>query len=103
MKKDGRYRHADDEHEGGKAREQSQYQQERAEYFREEHQDQGDLMTDVKGIEKNGCLGIEMGQFGKAMVDADDQSEDQSKQEGCKIEAVLGIGSGKEFLHVNWN
>ena len=79
MKEEGSYSQLNDEHQRSNTCEESQDQQEAAKYFSKEHQDKRPLMTDVEGIEEDGLLIAEMHQFGKTMVDADDQAEGQAQ------------------------
>ena len=53
----------------------------------------------MEGVKKYVLLGAEMGQFWKAVIDADQQAKDQAEDQQGNVEAGLGVGGGQESLH----
>src|SRR5258708_40032518 len=103
MKEEGGDGHADDQYERGHPGEEYQHQQEGAKDLRKDHQDQAPAVTDMERVEKDVLLAAEVRQFGKSVIDADQQAEGEAQEKGREVKACFGIGCGQKFLHANWN
>src|SRR5262249_41841392 len=89
------YAHAETGYERGKTGEETQYEQQAAEQFREDDQDEGDAVAYMEGVGEHILQVCEILQFVQTVINTKYQTEGKAQRQDRYVEGAFGILGGK--------
>ena len=93
------YYEIDDQRQGREPGEQAQHHQDGTEYLRKDAKQQGKSVTDMEQVKEAVFEIAEMGDFGQAMIDQEQEPEGEAKGQGGDVKSAFRVTRREKLFH----